>query len=433
MAKKLGQISQTKQMLEYAKQLKRHSKDRTALVIQLSALEKQFQASYYRQLVAQHLRKLVARFADSRMFGMPNADSIIILNGAKPDDIEPTLIQIRRELSDSMIVKNLDPVQCTSDAFIGWYPLERDYKFFIEIASSYTNTGAAPLRPAAPRIPRQNTGSDSYEKTSTSSPSMRKGTRTVTIEMPDAQTKRSGRALDTTSLRQLIDGLKTVDVSNLLRRQQVMAVVKGGQAPVFTTRFIPLDVVREILLPDVDIESNLWFRGYIMEFLSERILASGHSMGDAKTMAASIHVSAASVVGQSFDIFDKGIGNTPRSQFIIEMSLSDMLEDPVRFKKAADKLGQKGFKFCINEIEPLAFLLMKADSMKADFVKIRLRNDSAIYDFSASERRQMIEMVSKIGREHVILSGVDDQKSLREGTSLGITLFQGQAISPITK
>ena len=443
MARLSAQLSQADQLLEYTRQLARHTKGRTALLIQLSALEKPFRESFYRQKVAQHLRKLADHYDDARVFAMPNADTIILLKAAKQDDIEPTLIQIRRDFAESAIVKNLDPVQGVSDAFVGWYYLEKDYQFFLDLAKSFAEGGEGlnmpPRPPAAPgKTSKQASSGQTVPVAGSSSTAptqlkARKGVRTVKISQPaSGAASVQKKPLDATRLRQLVDGLKNADVSNFIRRQQVMAVIKTNQVPVFTNRFIPLDVVGDSMMPGVDLGTNLWLRGYLMEFLSARLLASGHDLGDANSIATSVHLAAASILDAGFDAFDAKLGSVSRAQYVIEISLSDMLENPVDFKAAREKLTARGFKICLSDIEPLAFLKLNATVLNTDFIKIRIRNNLALGKFDSFERRTLIDLIAKIGRQRVILDGVHDDKSLKEGISFGFSLFQGQAISPVS-
>lgn len=436
MARGQKKMTPAELMVDYTNQLERYREGRTAIHVRLSKLERQYQASYYRQKVAYSLKNIVDKFSDSHMYALPNSDVVLIANGASSDDIEPALYQVRKDLKDSSLIASLDPVSGVSDGFVSWYPLERDYKPFKDLVHALAASTAEPGQ-VAPVSPQSSQLSPSSQSANVGSGAARvavsRTVREVPIQRTDANLPASKKPLDPTLLRQLTDALKTADVSAFIRRQNVMVMLKKGQGhPVFSCRFVPLSVVAKGLLPTIDLSANHWLRGYLQEYLADRMIKAKPQLGGAGALAASFQTSVSTVLSPAFDDFDEGLGSVARGGIVAEISMLDMIDDGQRFEDAREKLKARGFKICLRDVELFTFIKMQPATLNFDFLKIKCRDSVALKNIKVPERRRIIEMIEKIGRERVIMSGVSDDAALREAMSLTISLFQGDAVAPVT-
>lgn len=437
MARANKKMTPVELMVDYTKQLERYRSGRTAIHVQMSKLERQYQASYYKQKVAYSLKAILDKFSDSHMYALPNGDVVLIANGATADDIEPALFQVRKDLKDSSLIASLDPVSGVSDAFVSWYPLERDYKTFKQLVEDLAEATVEPGQVAP--VPSGTGGPSVVSAAATLSPSptpaaTSSSVRAVPIQRTDANMAKTKRPLDPTLLRQLTDALKTADVSTFIRRQNVMAMIKQGRGqPVFSCCFVPLHVVAESLMPTIDLSANQWLRGYLQEYLADRMIKAKPQLGGTGALAASFQTSVSTILSPAFDDFDSGLGSAPRGGIVAEISMLDMIEDSYQFQNAHDKLKARGFKTCLRDIELFTFIKMRPATLKLDFLKIKPGDSLALKDIDGADRRRIIDMIENIGRERVIFSDVDDEATLREGLALSVNLFQGSAVAPISQ
>ncbi|MBL4836763.1 MAG: hypothetical protein JKY34_04230, partial [Kordiimonadaceae bacterium] len=120
-------------MMDYVRQLRRHTDGRRALHIRLSSLEKHFREEHYRRFVASNFRTLISN-ATATMFALPNADVMLLCKDTPEDVLDAHLSNIRRKYKDSEVVAGINAVQGVSDAFVEWFDLEENYQGFYEYA-----------------------------------------------------------------------------------------------------------------------------------------------------------------------------------------------------------------------------------------------------------------------------------------------------------
>ena len=86
----------------------------------------------------------------------------------------------------------------------------------------------------------------------------------------------------------------------------------------------------------------------------------------------------------------------------------------------------------ISDLDPRTLLWLDYQNFAADFVKLKLPVGGAADWLDYEMQEKLRAQVYKIGVARVILDGCDTPEQIELGQRLGITLFQGEAVSALT-
>lgn len=395
-------------MMDYVRQLKRHTQSRRALHIRLSVLERHMQEPFYRREVASALRPLVTK-KGAKLFALPNADCIVVTHEATLDDIAPSVADIRKKLRDSEALAQMDPVVGISDRFIEWWDLETDYADFAVYSEQLAEQLLLEFEPKSKKKkPQNNTGKKATQK---SSP-------------PPEETE---RRLDAFILASVMRRLPNADVSTALREQMVMAVVGANQPkPVLVHKYIDAFVLTS-KLTGIDVaHHDRWLEGFLSEALALKLLELKPDLKNASSMASCIRLTCDAIVSDVFDRFDATFTKTEKSAIVIEFSLVDILAHPRAYAAAYRKIQSRGYKISLADVEPESLLWLDYEKLHATFIKLRTPDGVTPEWLSHDLEQELIARISQIGRARVILAGCETDMDIRLGQQLGITLFQGR-------
>jgi hypothetical protein len=428
-------VKTVQEMIDYVRQLRRHTEDRRAIHVKLSRLEKHFREEHYRRFAASALRPLITNNG-ATMFALPNADLVLMVQGARVDSIDTLLNHVRRKYRDAALLQNLDPVQGQSDAFVEWFELEEDYvgfrKYIEALGQSLmgnAETEAATSAGTQPDGKKTTPGRLEILARETQRLAPSKKVKMVPIDAPVREEE--NRDIDPELLVQMVKAVRNADVGGMLRKQRVLAVLAGGQRqPVMIHKFVPRDVVFERLLNAPVSGENVWLDGYISDLLASRILFAAPNMANENSIASSIRATIKSIFDGSFDEFDQSLGAQPKSAVIVEFSAPDVLANFDLYKKAHAKLESAGFRLMISEVEIPALLWLNYASFEADFVKLRAPHLPEGEWLSADLESHLKRQIKNIGQARVILNECEKAEDVALGQRLGITLFQGAAVEP---
>ena len=428
-------------LVDFVKQLRRHVEGRRALHIRMSALERHFREEHYRLFAASALRGVIQRYG-ATMFALPNADLVLITKDARVDDIDPSLVTIRRKMRDSAVLAAIDPVQGVSDNFAVWFDLEADYdKFrtYVDQLCSFMRLGVQGANDTAeitndePEVAAEPTTATPPANMPTESNQSRpKPSRIRMVPVTPPSKEILDRELDPELLLTLCKAMQGADVAGLLRKQFVKAVI--GDAPpmsVLEHKFVPQALIYETLLTSRVQHANHWLEGYLDDLVARQVLLSTPSMPNETSLATSLKVTSGAVLSSAFDQFDRSVGQHPRSKVVLEFGAVDAIANPVQYLEASRQVVARGYRIAIGDLHPLAFLALDVEPMRAAFVKI-VTPSGPIGDWLNSTTEMALHnKVERVGRARVILGGCDTSADIDLGRLLGITLFQGPAIDPI--
>ncbi|WP_374762845.1 hypothetical protein [Yunchengibacter salinarum] len=414
---------------------KRSPQGRYVLHIRMSALERPFRDSYYRRAVGAALRPLRDKHG-GKVIRLVDGEIIVATRGLGLGVIEPHIARVRRELSDSGVIRALKPVPGMSDAFIEWYDLENDFdRFKREMESLITRVVEG--RPASPTA----AGTRPPPVTETTDP---EGRRHKTIDFraivrEHRQPQEHVRDVDAETFARMVKGLEGTDLSGLMVRQTVMGMVAGDdqapvdqvpQAPVLMHLDLPMEPAFQQLLKKGRFAVNPWFRGYLQDTLSERLLAGEPDVQNRDSLATMVRTTSFGVLSDVFARFDHGLGSWPRSKVILEFPAIDLQSNPAQCALAFEEARERGFRLALAGLDPQSLLWPDLKLLGLDFIKLRCPAEPVVMWLDEAVRQRLKTLLSRWGAARTILDRVDDGHTLAEGRKLGFSLFQGDAVSP---
>lgn len=420
-------------MVDYVAQLRRHTEGRRSIHVKLSKLEKQFRQEHYRRFSASALRPLITNFG-ATMFALPNADLILIVQGASIDTIDILLRSVRREFRDAEIMKNIDPVQGKSDSFVEWFDLAKQYeafqKYIARLAENLINLDQG-AKVDASKLPddKKIKGlgkiiSHTPALKDVSPISLSKQVKLVPINAP--RRKFEDHPFDPELLVQMVKAVRMADVGGMLRKQRVLAIMAGGERkPVMVHKFVPREVVFEKLLEAPVVGENVWLDGYIADLLASRVLFSAPNMLNGTSIASSIRATTRSILDGSFDEFSKSLGSISKSKVIVEFTVQDIFTNFEKYRQAQAKLSQEGFKILISDLDLPALLWLNCERFAVDFIKVRLPEGEQSEWVTDELMVNLKRCVKHVGQARLILAGCMSDQDIELGHKFGVTLFQG--------
>jgi hypothetical protein len=238
-----------------------------------------------------------------------------------------------------------------------------------------------------------------------------------------------GTAIRPTHLEQIERAIEHADLANILRRQDVCAIVPGMRpARMFHELYFSMYYLAQTLLPGHNVTSDDFLFRHLTRVLDRRMLALMMQRELFQMLrTAALNLNVRTVLSAEFMEFDRVTNIKDRGSLAIELPALDVMNDPNEYLFARDFLKERGYKIIVDGVKYLNLPLLDRDWLGFDFVKITWT--PSLYDDAAGQRGEALKAaVSRIGRDRVILCRVDSDDALKAGEALGITLYQGRLI-----
>ncbi len=378
-------------LLDFVTRLDRHRTGRIACELRLSLLRPYHQQPYHLRIVRRTLEPLTRRF-DAAIYEMHNRDVIVLTKGAAVADIDRYAGQVRAMFAD-------DPLFIGGDEsrFSSWYELERDYDALLRRVRQLNEQRAAAQDPGAAQ---------------------------------DAMSQLlGGTAIRPAHLEQIERAIEHADLGNMLRRQDVCAVVPGMPPErMFHELYFSMYYLGQTLLPGHNVTADDFLFRHLTRVLDRRMLVLMTQRELFPLLrAAALNLNVRTVLSAEFIEFDRATNIQDRGSLAIELPALDIMNEPNEYLFARDFLKERGYKIVVDGVKHLNLPLIDRDWLGFDFVKITWT--PSLYDDAAGQRGEALKAsIAKIGRDRVVLCRVDSEDGLKAGEALGITLYQGRLI-----
>ncbi|MBF0562872.1 MAG: hypothetical protein HQL37_12830 [Alphaproteobacteria bacterium] len=389
-------------LLDYVHRLERHTKGRRAVHIHLSELEPRNRQPKRIQSAVVGFRDLL-RQPHSQLFELGNLDLIVIFKDEFADAVESAIIKLQFVFAADALMENR--IEDETSGFATFYDLQTEYELFLQLAQ----------RLAAEENVRQTAVVVAKEETST------------------ALARNQHRdPLSPGLLIQMENALAQADLSNLMRRQSICAIVgKSPPQPVFTELFVSINELRDTMMPKVDLASDRWLFHHLTDTLDRRVLSMLYKNDD-KTLDSdfSINLNASSMVGQGFLKFDDNIKTGARSSIVLEIQVTTILADPNAYCFARDFARESGYRVCVDGVTLSSLPYVNRGRLGADLIKL-FWHPSMSHLALADTGQFFRTLLKRNGLKRIILSRCESPDAIETGRILGITLFQGHHIDEI--
>jgi EAL domain-containing protein (putative c-di-GMP-specific phosphodiesterase class I) len=384
----------------------RHRAGRKAVHVHMSRLKPQFRRDYHVR-VAASLFDVVAQTYRGQLYRLSNSDLVFVWQNGPLEQIDEVIARLRSLLADDPITQAGD--EETSARIRTWYDLETQYDIFKTVAEGLL--ADAEEKRAAERAKPLPGGP--------SAPQNQQMPRRPEAERENANPNNHSR---------LYDSIRNLDVSALIRRQPVCAVVgKADPVPVFTELYVSIADLQRLVMPKVDIASDRWLFQHTTSVLDRRVLALLPQLETSLEGTTSININVASVLAQEFLEFDGRIRAQTRKTIMWELQLVDIMSDLTAYLFARDFLRDRGYRICLDGLTWLTFPLIDRAALGIDLVKVAWQPE-ILDDTNEARRNSFQAAVQRTGIDRVILCRVDSQEAVDWGAKFGISLYQGRLI-----
>ncbi len=396
-AKPAGLPDHEELLLDYAIRLRRHTAGRRAVHLHMSKLRAQNRRPHYLRIAGNSFTNLINDH-EGQIYRLKNGDIVVIVKNASIAQIDQVVLRVKYLFGEDPLI---DAEGADGETFVSWYDLENEYDRFVQFASGlhddYVRLSSA-ARDAAFR------------------------------EAPYDDLEDEGTPLDPQQLGRLIEVLATSDVTSLLRRQTVCAVLPGQSAqPVFNEIFISISQLRDRVMPGVNLMSDRWLFQHLTEALDSRLLRALPDAERAVELPASVNLNISTILSDEFANFDRQFRIMTQKTLVVEVQSVDIFADMAAFIFARDFLHERGCRVCLDGLNHMTFPLIRREELGVDLEKIYW-DSNAGEDVWGEKAQDFRQAVRNTGAARVILCRCDDRQALEFGHEHGITLFQGRYI-----
>jgi hypothetical protein len=354
-----GQVES--QLLAHVKHLERNYFEWQVVHLHLSQLQAHNRRHYQLKLAASEFDGPLRRLK-SELFQLSNGDIFFFWHGGSVADIDPVVLRLRYLFSDDPLTRavNADPednaeLSYDHEAMQGagrlctWHDLSREYdsfRFGLEellgtLARGATGTDAEGLQP-----------------------------------------------LDPARLGRIETSLATMDLSGLLRRQAVCAVLpQSAPQPLFSEVYVAIRELAHLLVPGVDLR-------------------------------------LATLLSPDFLNFHHAYRQNGSSSVVVELQLIDIFAELGAYLFLREFLRERGYLVCIDGLHDLQLPLIDRKQLGADLVKLSWSPD-LLDGVNEARRDRLRTAIKQTGFDRVILCRCDSAEAISWGQSMGIRLFQG--------
>lgn len=344
---------------------------------------------------------------DGDIFVLSDRSIIVLCNGLEKTLQNKLIFQLRYLYMDDVLAYaengQENPEFCTS------YDLGQDWREFMDIASKRMALNVRKTAMPGGRAAKVAVAEES------------RGESDMTVAN-----------LSSSRLPNIERDIRHVDLSKIIRRQPVCAVLTDGNVrKVFDELYIHIAHLRHTLKADVDFFSNRWLFKYLTQLLDERML---ELIGDTPkryvNTPISLNLNAETLLSSAFSTFDAAIDPSMKVSVVIEVPVVDVFADINAFNVARNEAQKLGYRVCLDGLNSKSFVNIDREKLKVDLLKIQWNAD-AQSDLKTPENQALAKAIQACGNKRIILCRCDTKQAVEYGQALGISLFQGRYLDSL--
>ena len=389
--------SQEYLLLDYLQRLGRSVDGRMAVHIHLSKLRPQNRKEHHIRIAATTFEGL-SQLYDGQVFTLGSSDLIFICKDASIEDIDATILKVRHLFNEDPLTFGEEEEDLAR--FCTWYNVETQHEEMLDLIKQMHRERERKNRVSASR--KKNADENLAEL----------------------------KILDPEQLGKLEDFLARADLSNLMRRQPVCAITPSNPNPqsIFQELYISIDRLRESILPDYDLSSNLWLFRHLTQTLDFRMLqVLIHNDDSTIDSSFSINMNVQTILSPAFLQFDNSLKAVARGTVVIELQPIDIFSDMGAYMFARDFMRERGYRIALDGLNHQILQFIDREQLGFDLLKLIWSPEMA--DDNTGTRLDVLkEHVDRCGRARLIIARCDSDEAVRFGQSLGSTVYQGHYI-----
>lgn len=391
-------------LTDYADRLRQHCKGRSAVHLRLSALKPVNRKPHHLRIAAAVFDPLIRRH-DGQIFQLETGDIVFVGREVPAGSLDDAILKIRYMFREDPFIERIEAPE-SSEIFDTRFDLEQDYAAFRDTAYALRRECDALADWTPP-------GPDPF--------------RAVAAPAPEA----ARYPLDAAALARLEKAIETLDLTSILRKQYVYAILDDAPPqPVFCEYYVSIPSIRKFLMPEYDLRADPWFFQHLTTQLDRRVMHDLVDAGLAPDMPASVNMHVGNILSREFLPFITEVKRRTGKAVLVEIPVADLLEDTHAFTFARDFLRASGQKICVDGMDPMIFRALDRTIIQADLEKVEW---SAEYreEILGPWREGFAKAIDAAGAAHVVLCHCDEATAIEFGRSLGIRLFQGRYVDEL--
>lgn len=386
------------QMLDLIRRLERNRYGWRVVHLHLSRLRAANRRDFQIRIAANEFEPLL-RSQRGELFRLGNGDLVYVWQGDGMAEVDQLVLKLRYLFSGDPLVgggkRDLDDPEVVgeedgeSSTFCTWYDLEQEYDEF---------------RDQIEQLMRRLDGRRLAEQ------------------------RADGRPLDPAVLARIEQTLATTDVSSLMRRQPVCALLPGQPPqPIFHETYLAIGELAKRLVPGVDLAADPWLFQRLAETLDRRLLHCLVQQGRTDSEPLSVNLRLATLLSSDFLKFDKQYRRSARDdwrEMVIEMQLIDIYAELGAYLFMRDFVRERGYRICLDGLHYLHLPLINRKRLGADLVKLVWSPD-LLGETCEKRLDELRGAIKAAGTDRMILCRCDSADAVSWGQSVGIRMFQG--------
>lgn len=394
-------VSQEDFLADYARRLQHHLPGRRAVHLHLSRLSAANRREHHLRIAVSAWEGLIKKF-DGQLFQLGNNDIVVVTKGAAVAEIDNVVLKLRFLFSEDPLADSSG--ESGNQTFCTWYELARDYPRFMAMAQDMLARKKAGYAQDIARSAAAHLEKD------------------LPVYEPPKQ------PLDAARLARLEQGLGSMDLSTMVRRQPVCAVLPNvPPTPLFQEIFVAIAELTKRLMPDVDLASDRWLFHRLTQTLDYRVLTILPDLEGKERLSSSINLNVATTLSPQFQAFEKKLRAATQKTMVAELQVVDVFGDVGTYIFARDFLRDRGWRICLDGLNYLTFPLLAKCDLGFDLYKV-IWSPELDGQVQEQRRRKFQQAVESVGADKVVLCRCDTQRAIEFGQSMGIRLFQGRLL-----
>ena len=389
--------AQEYRLLDYVERLGRLRDGRRALHLHLSRLKLHNRRDHHLRIAINTFETNV-KSLEGQIYRLANQDIVFIYKPVDPALIDEAVMRVRYLFTDDPLAE-VPEIDAGVDPFVTYYDVDRDFPKLLELVRGFHDEAQKRQRRLAAIG-----GTEPAEKP----------------------------PINPHKLGELIDTIISADLSNLMRRQAIYALLSDqAPQPLFRELFISIADLQKQVLPNFNILANRWLFQYLTETLDKRMLALLMRNDDpAIANSFSVNLNVSTILSKEFMTFDASLKAGARGTIVLELQMLDIYADIATFTFARDFARERGYRLCLDGVTELTLAHVDRERLGIDLVKLQWAPGLA--DERRHEARQRLKgFVDQAGKSRVIMCHVDSEDAIRFGHSVGIAMYQGRLLDQL--
>ena len=394
-------ISDEGLLLDYVERLEKHRDGRRAVEVKLSLLRPYNQRPHHIRIVKKAFEPLVRKY-QAGIYELHNNNIIVLVKGAAVAEIEACVLHVRYLFSQDPLFQ-ASATSPSETEFCDWFDAAEDFDKLLH---------------------RARTAIEDREKAVT--------LLTAAARATQAPEEQPSVTLSPTNLEQIEKMIARADLANVMRRQQICAVIgKTKPTPIFHEIYFSMSYLAQQVMPGFNVTADQWLFQHLTRTLDARMLAMVTQRENAQMLkGASINLSLRTILSPEFLEFDREINNRERGPLSIEIPSIEVLAEPADYMFARDFLKERGYKLILDCVKHLNLPLLDRQRFGFDFIKL-IWSPNLYDDTRGLRSAELKRATQEIGCERVVLCRCDSELAIMAGEELGISLYQGRLIDAL--